>query len=117
MPLKPKTLNYYSERARDILIDVAKGNRKRNIIFYEELMDEMGGPGRGYIGQVLEEVCCSEFKKGHPLLSAIVIHRTNRSPGYGFWCVPVIPEKIKNASEVQKRVFWLEECEKVWRFW
>lgn len=117
MKLRPETLRHYVERARGILIDVARGNRQRKFITYEELMDEMGGPGRGYIGEVLEEVCCSEHEKGHPLLSALVIHSSDRSPGYGFWCIRVLPEKVKNSSDEEKRVFWLEECNNVWRFW
>jgi hypothetical protein len=118
MALRPETLHYYVERARAILIDVARGNRKRNFIFYKELMDEMGGrPGRGYIGEVLEEVSCSEHAKGHPLLSALVIHSSDRSPGYGFWCIKVLPERVKNSSDEARRDFWLQECDKVWHFW
>jgi hypothetical protein len=117
MRLRPETLHHYVERARDILVDVARGNRKKPFIFYQELMDEMGGPGRAYIGEVLEEVCCSEDKRGHPLLSALVIHSSDRSPGYGFWRIRCLPEKVRNSSDEEKRDFWLQEREKVWYFW
>jgi len=117
MRLRPETLRYYVERARDILVDVARGKRERNFIFYQELMDEMGGPGRGYIGEVLEEVCCSEHKRAHPLLSALVTHSSDRSPGYGFWCIRCLPERVKNSSDEEKRGFWLEEYDKVLYFW
>ncbi len=49
MPLKPETLKKYVQLARSILIEVAKGRRRDKVITYKELMDEMGGPGRGYI--------------------------------------------------------------------
>ena len=117
MALRPETLDYYVGRTRDILIDVAKGKRERKIIFYKELMDEMGGPGRGYIAEVLEEICCREHEKGHPLLSALVIHSGNRLPGYGFWCMRFLPERARNYSDEEKRIFWVQECEKIWRFW
>ena len=118
MALRPETLNYYVERARDILIDVARENRKRKFITYGELMDEMGGgPGRGYIAEVLEEVCCSEHERGHPLLSALVIHSSDRLPGYGFWCIRVLPERVRYYSDAEKRDFWMKEREKIWRFW
>lgn len=117
MALRPETLDYYVGRTRDILIDVARGKRKRKIITYGELMDEMGGPGRGYIAEVLEELCCSEHERGQPLLSALVIHSSDRLPGYGFWCIRILPERVRNFSDEEKRVFWMQECEKVWEFW
>lgn len=117
MALRPETLDYYVGRTRDILMDVARGNRERKFITYRELMDEMGGPGRAHIGEVLEEVSCSEHQRGYPLLSALVIHSGSRSLGYGFWYIRVLPERIKNSSDIEKRVFWLQECEKVWEFW
>ncbi|MBC8275560.1 MAG: hypothetical protein H8E40_11420 [Chloroflexi bacterium] len=117
MRLRPETLHHYVERARPILMDVARGNRERNFITYEDLMDEMGGPGRGYIGEVLEEVSCSEDDRDHPLLSALVIKKNKRSPSYGFWYMRCLPERVKNSSDEEKRVFWLQECDKVWYFW
>lgn len=117
MALRPQTLDYYVGRTRDILIDVARGNRTKKFITYGDLMAEMGGPGRGHIAEVLEEVSCSEHERSHPLLSALVIHNGNRSPGYGFWYIRVLPERVKNSSDIEKRVFWLQECERVWQFW
>jgi hypothetical protein len=95
MRLLPETLEYYVERARGILIDIARGKRKEKFITYQELMDEMGGPGRGFIAEVLDEVSCSEHDRGHPLITALVIHRQNRQPGYGFWYIRVLPDSVK----------------------
>jgi serine/threonine protein kinase HipA of HipAB toxin-antitoxin module len=80
-------------------------------------MDEMGGPGRGYIAEVLEEVSCSEYQRGCPLLTALVVHSFDRLPGYGFWYIRDLPESIKNASDYQKIKFWEEECRRVWQYW
>jgi hypothetical protein len=118
MALRPETLNYYVERTRDILIDVAKGNRTDKLITYKELMNEMGGgPGRGYIAEVLDEVSCSEHARGHPLLSALAVHSIGRTPGYGFWYIKVLPQSVQNSSDADKRVFWQQECDRVWKYW
>jgi hypothetical protein len=117
MALRPETLHHYVERTRNILIDVARGNRKDKFITYRELMNEMGGPGRGYIAEVLDDVSCSEHARDHPLLSALVVHSIGRSPGYGFWYISILPPQVKNSSDADKRVFWRQECDRVWKFW
>lgn len=115
--LREETLRYYVELATKILIEVAQGKRETNLISYSELMDEMGGPGRGHIAEVLEEVSCREYKKNHPLLTALVVHKADRQPGYGFWCIRVLLESVKNASDIQKKTFWRQERDRVLRYW
>ena len=115
--LREETLISYVESATNILIDVARGNRGSRLITYSELMDEMGGPGRGHIAQVLDEVSCREHEKKHPLLSAIVVHKVDRQPGYGFWCIKVLPESVKEDFDIDKKAFWLQECDRVWAYW
>ena len=118
MPLKQQTLKKYVNLASDILKEVAKGKRKDKFITYGELMSEMGGPGRGYIAEVLDEVSCTEYANGRPLITALVIHKgTDSRPGYGFWYIRVLPGTIKNASEYNKISFWQRECEKLWSYW
>jgi hypothetical protein len=117
MPLRQQKLQKYVNLATTILIDVARGNRGDKFITYKELMTEMGGPGRGYIGEVLEEVCCNEYSKNRLLLSAVVIHKTDGLPGEGFWKIRVIPDVIKNASKTVKEAFWHYQCNRVWRYW
>ncbi len=116
--LKKATLNKYVTQASAILKDVARGKRAKKFISYENLMDEMGGPGRGYIAEVLDEVSCIEHNNGHPLITTVVIHKgIDSRPGYGFWYIRVLPDSIKNASEFDKIKFWQEECEKLWAYW
>ena len=117
MPLRPETLKSYLEIAKIILVEVAKGKMRDRIITYQQLMDEMGGPGRGYIGEVLEEVCDNEYENGRPLLSAVVVHKTNRLPGNGFWKLRILPPSLKNASMEEKKNHWKQECRKVWEYW
>ncbi len=115
MPLRPETLKKYVKKARDKLIEVAK--KEEDTISYKELMEEMGGPGRGYIGKVLEEVCHREHEEGRPLLSALVVHKTNGLPGNGFWKLRVLPPSLKKASMEEKKNHWQQECRKVWEYW
>jgi hypothetical protein len=115
--LRQQTLQKYVSLAKTILIDVAKGKRKRKYITYKELMDEMHGPGRAHIGEVLEEVSCNEASENRPLLSAIVIHKSDRLPGDGFWKIGIIRENLERASQTERDAFWQEQCNKVWTYW
>jgi len=115
--LHKETLRFYVELATNILIEVAQGKRETKLISYSELMDEMGGPGRGHIAEVLEEVSCREYEKNHPLLTALTVHKVDRQPGYGFWYIRVLPESVKNASDIQKKAFWRQERDRVWGYW
>ena len=117
MPLRPETLKKYVELATSILPEVAKGEREERFISYKELMEEMGGPGRCYIGEVLEEVCLREHQEGRPLLSAIVVHSNDRLPGDAFWKLSVVPANIRSGTGKVKKKFWEEECKKVWQQW
>jgi len=114
MRLRPETLKKYTEMIRPILVRVAK---KRDFITYKELQEEMGGPGRGYIGEVLEEVCQREHEQGRPLLSALVVHRTDGLPGNGFWELRVLPPSLRNASMEEKIDHWKKEYRKAWEYW
>jgi hypothetical protein len=114
MLLQPKTLKKYTDMIRPILVRVAKN---KDVITYKELQEEMGGPGRGYIGKVLEEVSDSEYEENRPLLSALVVHKTNGIPGNGFWKLRVFPPSLKNASAEEKKDRWEKEKTMVWDYW
>ena len=69
--LRKETLEFYVELTTNILIEVAQGKRETKLISYSELMDEMGGPGRGYIARYFRrgeycrrvEYCLEEGKR------------------------------------------------------
>ena len=116
MQLRPETLEMYVQLARPILMEVAKGKREDRFISYRQLMNEMGRPGRGYIGEVLEEVCAREYEVGRPLLSAFVVHASDQQPGKGFWKLRVLPPSLRNATMKEKIDRWKKE-RKVWEYW
>jgi len=96
---------------------VAKGKRKGRLITYKQLMDEMRGPGRGYIGQVLEEICQEEHQNARPLLSVLVVHSSDKLPGDTFWKLAVVPENVRNGTKEMKKGFWEEERGRVYEYW
>jgi hypothetical protein len=81
--LTPENHDRFLSSALQILRQVAK--TPGNVVSYEELMEEMGGPGRGFIGQILEDVSVLEHREGRPLLSVLVVHKGTRNPGPGYW--------------------------------
>ena len=117
--LRPETLRMYVTMTRNIIIEVARGKRKYKHITYYELMDEMGGPGRGYIAEVLDKVSCDSYTKDEILLSALVIHTPSGGsiPGDGFWHIGILPKSVGKASKKEKTAFWKKECNKVWSFY
>jgi hypothetical protein len=86
-------------------------------ITYGDLMKEMKGPGRGYIGEVLEALCREEHEHARPMLGAIVIHKSDKVPGHAFWSLPWIPQDIKDSSKERKINYWKSERERVYHYW
>ena len=117
MSLKRETIEKYVGRARPILIEVAKGQRGERSITYRELMEEMGGPGRGYIGEVLEEVSDREYGNSHTILSALVVRKDNRRPSKGWWELRILPASLRNASVKEKIDRWEKEYSKTCEYW
>jgi len=117
MSLRRETLEKYVELARPILIEVAKGKRGDRSITYKQLMDEMGGPGRGYIGEVLEEVSDREYENSHTILAALVVLKDNRKPGAGWWELRILPPSLRNASREEKIDRWKKEYKHACEYW
>lgn len=112
--MRPETLEKYVAKARDKLIEVAE---KGETITYSELITEMGGPGRSYIGQVLKEVCQGEYRHARPLLGALVVHSVDQLPGNGFWKLSVFRKQLSRASKKEKIDFWKNERQRVYEYW
>ncbi len=109
--LTPFNQRLFVGRATRILQDVA---RSRLTTTYEELMEKMGGPGRGFVGGVLVEVCSQEHAAGRPLLTAIVVKKGSNDPGEGYWMLPMVP-KVDDVDERRKLVE--AEQQRVWDYW
>ena len=89
----PHELREYSEKARPILIGIA---RRRTLITYDSLMYKLGsGPGREYSGEVARKLSEDELEAGHPKLSAVVVRSDTKMVGGGFLG---LPEILKRAG-------------------
>ncbi len=115
MRLRPETLEMYIRLARTRLIALAKQGKT---ITYRELMQEMGGPGRGYIKQVLQRVCQGEYEQGRPLLGSLVVLAHGGHPGNGYWESQMARKTIGSKSSKQAKIeFWQRERQKVYDYW
>lgn len=124
MRLQLQTLERYVEMARPILIEVA---RQRTVITYEKLMDRLGGgPGRGYIGEVVGRVTEIEQEDWHPKLSAVVVRSDTHMVGGGFLGFPDTPQAIRRSTpeEFQNphlsqadQKYWQGQLQEVYRYW
>lgn len=88
---------------------LARIAREHRLVAYSELMNEFGG--RGFIGQVLDEINRREHARGRPLLSAIVVQKDTGEPGPGFW--HLVSELFPTAA---KAGFWQAERDRVWAY-
>jgi len=89
---------YYSELAYEV-----------NKIMGETLLPEQGNQLGVTLGPILGIISWYEYLCGRPLLSAIVIRKSDNTPGDGFWGMNEYIPKIDNIEEIeeeQKRVFF-----------
>lgn len=121
--LRPQTRREYVAMARPILIKVAK---RGTLITYGELSNQMGGPGRGYIAEILEQICITEYKEGRPKLSAVVVRSDTQMVSGGFFSLPSTPEEVKRATPERwqnprlseaDRQYWQRQLQEVYRYW
>jgi len=119
--LRPETLQDYVRRAQPILVGVA---RNGELITYDNLMRRLGGPGRGYIAEVLDEVSTIEYNNQRPKLSAVVVRTDTRMVGGGFLGLPGTPSNVRRQDNWQdprlsqaEQIYWRGELERVYRYW
>jgi len=99
----------------DALMDAASRGKP---VYYGELaklmeLNMMDEGDRTKLFKLLENITVYEHKEGRPLLSAIVISRANKMPGYGFF-------KLARRLGVQKQdntTFFYAEVRKVFDYW
>ena len=121
--LRTDTLRKYAQRVRPILIEVAQ---QRKLIYYGDLMYRLGGPGRGYIGAVLDEISETELQAKRPKLSALVIRKDTKKVSGGFFVFKDTPNAIKRTTPEQRQnphlsaadeQYWRSYLQKVYDYW
>jgi hypothetical protein len=122
--LSPRQLGDYAEKARLILIEVAK---RRTLITYDTLMYKLNcGPGRKFCGDIVRKVSEIKLAEGIPKLSAVVIRSDTRMVGGGFFGLPNTPDSIKRSKweewhnpllNLEEQEYWNDELRKVYYYW
>ncbi len=69
---------------------------------------------RNEIGRLLGEISLFEHNQGHPLLSAVVIHRDNNMPGQGFF---QLARQLNLHRGTDDLLFFIEELRRVHNHW
>jgi hypothetical protein len=112
-PLSNSVKADYVARALSLLQEVA--TKSGQTIPYSVLMSSLGGPGRGHIGEVLEEISSTEHAAKRPLLTAIVVRKGTTDPGEGYWGLSMHPSRPADRKERHRQSS--EEQRKVWAYW
>lgn len=107
--LSQQVLERHLAAARDYLVHAA---RFHQVVDYGDVYRAMG-TGRGYIGQVLDELNRREHAAGRPLLSAIVVTKQGGAPSRGFFTVAT---ELGVYEGGDKQSFWTEQRDRVWNF-
>ncbi len=106
--LSAERLDLYVPQARVELVAVAQ---RRELIPYGAIMNRYGG--RGYFGQVLDELNRRESEAANPLISALVVlDQPDPIASRGFF--QVARELRPGSSNLSDRGFWEAECNRVW---
>lgn len=101
-------MDRYVPEARRYL---GKAAKERRLVPYMEIANALG-TGRGYIGQVLDELNRLEDAKGNPLISAIVVNAGANIASDGFF--KLVAQLRPASSRVPKRQLWETERDLVW---
>jgi hypothetical protein len=107
--LSPDLLETYVPRARQYLATAARQHR---LVPYMQIANDLGG--RGYVGQVLDELNRREHDQGRPLISAIVVDAETEQPSEGFFKLAIDVGLTLPSSD--RRAFWEAERDRVWAF-
>lgn len=99
-------------KVREVLVGVAS---HRNRISYKDLAAQAGlnwnyknPKDRNDLSQLLYEVSDQEYKRGRPLITAVVVRGDTKAPGKGFLGLQGFPATTE---------FWEIELKRVHDFW
>ena len=69
---------------------------------------------RNRIATILDEISTFEHHKGHPLLSAVVIHKEDNMPGQGFF---TLGRRLGLHKGEDNFLFFIQELRRVHDYW
>jgi len=118
---------YLRKIVRQRLIEVAK---KGSTINYKAIYQPLGIARGGHpnakstIGNIVGDISKSEYSNKRPLLSSIVVHKTDGYPAGNFFGLNGIPEQLQRDEKdyrkpltSKEKEFVKEEQKRVWDYW
>ena len=101
---------------RDLLIEAAKEGR---FIYYSDIAPQLGldmdrEADRAKIGRILGKLSEEEVEQGRPMLSAIVVHKGDETPGDGFY---KLARDLGRFQTGHRHIFWAEEVKRLFEYW
>ncbi|HVZ92947.1 MAG TPA: hypothetical protein VG797_00400 [Phycisphaerales bacterium] len=99
--------------------EIIKFAKKRQLAYYSELapivrLDLSDPHQRKLMGEYLGEISEHEHSADRPLLSAIVVDKSTKEPGKGFFTLARDLQIFAGESE---RAFFERECQRVFDHW
>lgn len=96
--------------------------RKQELITYSEIarlasLNMESQAERNRIGEILGEISMFEYDQGRPLLSAIVVHADDLTPGRGFFHLARQLGLLGGHDDRSETTFFVNEVKKVYRYW
>ena len=106
------------EIVHEYLIKIA---RAKGTTTYQHIGSLLGLPDRGdymsnEVGKIIGEISKYEVKHGRPMLSALVVHKSDGKPGQGFFNF-AIALGIFSPSVMTPEQFWNAEIIRVYQTW
>jgi len=97
-----------------------KAAQQRNVAYYSEVAElanlSMDNPDHRFkLGCILGEISTEEHENGHPLLSAVVVHKGDHLPGEGFF--KLTKELGKQKADEDDDAFHTRELRTVFDHW
>lgn len=77
-------------------------------------LDMSNAAHRQDIARILGEISTCEYKKGQPMLSAVVVLRDKNIPGHGFF---TLAKELGVYAGNDDQVFWCQELSRVHQAW
>jgi len=92
---------------------------QEDVTYYSDIaplasLDMSNPDDRNTIADILGEISTHEHAQGHPLLSAVVIHKDNNIPGNGFF---TLAEQLGLYHGGNNFMFFVKELQRVHDFW
>lgn len=105
--------------ASDIRETIVQAAKDQRFVFYSDIAPLLGlnmdkEADRAKIGRILGDISEEEVRQGRPMLSAIVVHKGDETPGDGFF---KLARDLGRFQAGHRHLFWAEEVKRLFQCW